>query len=504
MTASTLPIWYNTGKTNTKYVFEWDQLVTISGEYILNPCVECSAPIMEVFIHPLNPFYLTLDEGTLIGINVSLTTGPLVTPYSVSFTVTHINTGVKTVNGGNFPIITYRGVGFRFYGLGIGASITLFNPTITDPLSRAECTTRVVPTWYEPKFRIQSTVPFRKAIITEADQVFFPGKNIGECGCDLSTAGRSCQCPSGISKYGLGLSCRGFGDEGKATQTPDGVIRVSGTDSESGCVIYTGDKGKKYSECNTVPLGTALFTLLVPGAVFDYPSIYIESLPLHGASIFQILSTSSQIPKPLTVSDVSLDCLVDGMLLPYFHTGDELNQLTLTSQNVLPIVMGMNITGSSSSVWAWNSVPDLSASYFIFNSSGMYMSSSGTCFFHICTIVNFNNYAYFGSLSVGGDSFIKDGDTLTIGSTTGGTLTWNELSTLRVIVYVFKAVDDSGFITCVSGPACVYIRVNPDSYFDCRCPTRVLNYLGGHTISEIQIFNYNDKIRSTSYRYISP
>ena len=82
-----------------------------------------------------------------------------------------------------------------------------------------------------------------------------------------------------------------------------------------------------------------MFTLLVNNAVFEYPSVVIESSPVRGVSVFQDLPNTDVIP--LTISQVGFQCNARGMYLPYYYTLDELYQLVAVTRGLLPVFMGV-------------------------------------------------------------------------------------------------------------------------------------------------------------------
>ena len=189
------------------------------------------------------------------------------------------------------------------------------------------------------------------------------------------------------------------------------------------------------------------------------------------------------------------------MFVPYYYTPDELNQLLLTSLNIFPVLIAVNTTGSNSTFWPW--ISPLQNSYFIYNLSSTELGIQGLCVTIIaCKIVNFNNYAYSATRSISGDSFVNDGNTNTLGtSSAGGLLTWTQTSDLEILVYIFGNTTTIG-ISCTGGVCNTGTLTlgGANVYYTCRCPDRLLSYTLG-TFKEIQIFNSGDLMRSTSYYY---
>ncbi len=488
------PKWYNSGKiASENFVFQWNDTVTISGYYYLDPCVLCIDPIMEIIIYPLNLAYTFPD--VYLSVNVSMEVGVLAF-YQVNFTVTQDDTGVTMVNGEEFPTVVFRNPGYLFHNLEIGSGLVLYNPTLTDSTSREQCETRIPPPWYEPRLRIKSTVPYNKCLITEDDLLLYPGYAQGECACDISLAGKTCDCPAVISKFGKEV-CGGFGDNAKSVQTPDGSITTTGSDTEQGCYTWAGVN----TDCKTIDIGRALFTLLVPGAVFDYPSVFVEVTPSKGVSIFQILPNNAN--EYFDDDEVSDACAAKGMYLPFYYTIDELYQLAAVTRGVLPCFMAVDTSTATSETWPWNT-DAVSNSYFIRDDAGVFSSAFGSCSGVVCSIVNFNNYAFSGSITSGGSaSFLIDGNTLVSFTVPVNTiLTWDTESPLEVSVYTFGRTDSVLAIACTFGTTCDDTTISGSIIlYTCRCPNRQLTVEDGIDMSEIQIFSSFDTLRSTSYQY---
>ena len=507
--ASNTPIWYNSGKSNTLYTFQWNITSTISGLYSLNPCVGCTNPIMEVFIYPLNIYYAPPYPIVAVNVSMSVTNNSVpVISYGVNFTVSSAQTGVSVTAGIQYMTYPFQGVGYRFYGVGVGSSVTLYNPTITDNTTRAECTSRVPPIWYEPLLRIESTAPYHECIITTADQLLNPTLNIGQCACDRCCGGPTCDCIAVT-----GYVCGGWGDCGASVLAPDGSTQVTGSGDVCGCYywglvestgLYT------YSDCKTIPIGEAIRTLLVPDSIVSYPSIYITVLPAAGVPIFEFFSNAVLY----NASQVAIQCLTEGMFLPYYYTGDELNQLVLTTESVsFPVFMSLNMSdvslGEYVGIWntTWPWISPIQGSFFIYQLVATPVSLEGTCGTSpstTCTIGNINNYAYSGTITgTTSNSFLIDGNTLVTSTTYAGTLTWSVTSSVEVTIWVFGSTNTGFFTSCTGGylPTPVVSGGGNLIYTGCRCPSRIITLAGGITAAEIQVFNYNDGMRSTVYQY---
>lgn len=484
--------WFNAGKTNNKYIFEEGVEVSISGSYTLLECSTCTDPILKVFIHPLSPYYEFPD--TIISIDVPMVLNQQTT-YTVQFTVTSIDSGSITINDIEFPVNTFRGVGFEITGVKKNAVLTLYNPVITDANYRSQCTTREVPQWYEPLPRIESTVPRRECVITEDDEEEFPGVKIGECACDLSSAGKSCDSPSGISKHEH-ESCRGFGDPNTGVIGPDGNLYTTFSGDEAGTYIWSNTN----TDCKTIDIGRSLYTLLLDGAIYDYPSVYIQATPIGQSPIFDIIENVAN--EHLSYNDIDDICSLNAMFMPYYYTADELTQLIQTTKYTLPVFLAVNTDLSESNSWPWNSLID--DAYMINGQDGEFDAINGNCDLEtVCNIINFNNYAYLSISDETGNNFIKDGNTLTTGTTMTGTLTIEEDATLSLDIYIFSCpgAGTGNAITCVGGSCSSTTISSLQCKKTCRCPTRILSITSGYVISEIQIFSSKDSLRSSAYTY---
>ncbi len=493
--STTTPKWYNSGKiASENFVFEWNDTVSISGYYYLDPCILCVDPIMEIIIYPLNLAYSF--PTVYLSVNVSMEIG-ILTFYQVNFTVTQDDTGITTINGQEFPTLTFRNPGYLFHNIEIGSGLILYNPILTNSASRQQCETRILPPLYEPRLRIKATPPNNKCLITEEDLLLNPGYSQGECVCDVSLAGRTCDCPAVTSKYGKEV-CGGFGDNLKSVLAPDGIITTTGDSTEQGCYIYGGGINV---DCKTIDVARAYFTLLVDNAIFDYPSVFVPVSPARGVSLFQILPNNAN--TYFSFEEVVDACALKGMFLPFYYTIDELNQLAAVTRDYLPIFMGVDTTEATNDSWPW--IDDaISGSYFIRDNPGTLSSEFGTCVGIVCDIVNFNNFAYGGSIvSDGSANYLIDGNTLIASAVPTNTiLTWDIDSSLEVNIYTFGRTNTASAISCTFGTTCDDTIISSDLIlYNCRCPNRQLSITSGIVISEIQIFSSLDTIRSTSYLY---
>lgn len=495
--ASASTLWFNGGKVVTDYVFEQDLESFISGYYKLELCTSCVDPIMEVLIHPINIEYRFPE--LYLSVNVSLTEN-ILTSYTVSFTVTEADTGSYEVNGEIFPLHVFKAIGYKFYGLSIGSMITLYNPVIVNDESRQVCETRVSPPWYEPDARIESSAPLRKCILTKDDQSYFPNTQIGQCSCDLSTAGKKCDCQAVTSKYGKEV-CGGFGDQNSYVKGYDNIYYTTGEGTEAGCFYSVLPSGKKISDCKTISLGRSIFSLNTDGAIFNYPSVYVETTPLRGSSVFRFFDNNN-IPETWEESKDS--CNSQGMYLPYFFTLDEINQFIVDTNQFKPVFIGVDNTLSTETQWPW--IP-VGIGYFMNNPEIEIVSDFGTCDPVLsCGIVNFNNFA-FGAAVTGSASYqyINDGNTNSVIVNAGTyNVKWAETSKLEVDIYIFPVIDTSKItLTCTGGICDTWDTTNINFMFiTCRCPAMYLTFtLTGVSIAELQIFNENDNIRSHSYNY---
>lgn len=485
---------WNSGKSNTGFKFEWNETGSVYGTYLLDPCPSpCTDPYMDIFIYPLSPFYEF--PTTYLTQRVNLTVGVL-SSFLVNFTVTEADTGEFEASDGNdYPNVTFRGVGYLLgEGLPILSAISLFNPLITTEASRTQCQTRNVSNYLDSLYRIEVTAPNRKCIITAADQLLHPDTPLGGCDCDLSTTGEDCGAPAVIGPFGK-EACGGYGDNAKSVLAPDGQIYTTGSGAKAGAYVW----GDNNMDCKTINVGRALYTLLMD-AIYDYPSVYVASIPTRGESVF--LGLQTPVGAEYTYDEAKIECEAAARQdLPYFYSVDEANQLAFQTINRWPVFLSVNSTGATAGTWPW--ISSITDTYLIRDNAGTFNGVTGSCnpATRACRAINFNNYAFSGTLSTSGDAFLIDGNSVTINAAAGGTLTWSPLSDLAILVYVFGDASGAANIVCSFGTTCTSTVVGgADSKWECRCPNRVIEYDAGN-YAEIQIFNARDLARAITYTY---
>jgi hypothetical protein len=492
-TESGVPVkWFNAGKAPQPYTFQWDQTASIYGEYVLNNCPACPDALLEVFLHPLDPGYVPPTD--IISVYVPITNtnpGDTLLTYLVNYTVTTADTGILTVDGEDFPLVVFQGVGFRVHNISTGATFALYNPVITNNETRFDCVNRSQPYWVEPLNAIKSTAPLRECIISIADQEEYPGTIAGECHCDLSTAGGSCSVPATISKFGKS-GCGGYGQEGATVMAPDGQLYVTG---ELGGYVWNG-----HMDCKTFDLGRVAWTTIVPGAIWEYKSVYPPKAPRNGAPVFS--QPPNRLQEQLTIADVGLECEINQALVAYYYTSDELTQLLRLTKNTYPIFMSVDTSAVSDNAFPWES--PIAGALFSDDSSYAVIGDTGSCGtdVEVCEFVNFNNYV-FGKGSV---ALLTDGDTITSAGVAGnGVLNWFDSPPLQgtsVQVWTFLTAAEAGdLITCTDGGTCDKLLGAGDShYYNCNCATRSIDYLNA-AYAEIQVFGLFDLSRSQFYTY---
>jgi hypothetical protein len=474
---------FNGGKTPTQYRFEWNRTATISGQVNLLSCPSCVFPItLTVMIHPIDPSYA--EPTTYLTQAVSITSLGLTT-YQVTFSVTSYDTGVTYRDGQAFPTRPFRGVAFLL-DIPTTSSFYLFNPIITDATTTALCEGRELPTGLvEPRPRIDSTAPYRQCIANAETQQFYPGSDLGDCGCDISTAGRACDCPATTSKYGKEV-CGGFGDPVAAVKGPSGQLQLTGEGTEEGCYVV----GKK-SYCKAIDVGTAVWTLMVPSAVWNYPSIYIDAAPAQGSSLF---FETTPPPLPTAFEDSRALCAAEAAYLPFFFTSDELTQLVRTS--LFPVLMSIDHTTDPAS-WPWLS--NIDGSYFTRDEAGTTVATAVGDFdcsglaIDVCDSINFNNLAY--DSPAGG--CLTDGNTVTVCGASGSTnITYASTSVLEVTV---TAIPSANAVVCVDGVSACDVVTAGEEWL-CRCASRVMDIdTSSGLTAEIKIFASTDEVRVSVY-----
>jgi hypothetical protein len=460
---------------------------------VLNNCPSCPDALLEIYLHPLDPGYV--PPTNIISVFVPITNtnpGASLLTYLVNFTVTTTETGILTVNGEDFPLVVFQGVGYRVHNITTGSTFRLYNPVITNNETRFDCVNRSQPYWTEPLNAIKSTAPLRECIISIEDQEEYPGTTAGECRCDLSTSGSSCSVPATISKFGKS-GCGGYGQEGVTVLAPDGQLYVTG---ELGGYVWNG-----HMDCKTYDLGRVGWTTVVPGAIWEYKSVYPPKAPRNGAPVFS--QPQNRLSEQLTIDEVELDCAVNQALVAYYYTSDELTQLLRLTKNTYPVFMSVDTTAVSESAFPWDS--PISGALFSNDTNYLVIGDSGSCgsYAEVCQYVNFNNYVY----GKGDVALLADGDTVTsAGVVAGGDLNWFDAppqSGTSVQVWVFLTGTEAGtLITCTDGGTCEkFLGAGDNHYYNCNCATRSIGYSNVATYTEIQVFGLFDLSRSQFYTY---
>ena len=116
---------FNSGKTNTKYVFSWNNTAVITFQYYVASCPLCNINSeISIFIYPLNVGYDPLTTLINSPISYPIVVGSIQT-ISFSFTVTETDTGVTIINGQSFPTIAYQGVGINLTAIPTSTTIQI-------------------------------------------------------------------------------------------------------------------------------------------------------------------------------------------------------------------------------------------------------------------------------------------------------------------------------------------------------------------------------------------
>lgn len=489
--------WYNGGKTSIDFKFDWDIPSSVTFYYNLELCTDCSTALLEVMIYPLNLEYNEPDN--IISYNISMVKDVL-TLVSVEFIVTLADTGFYTIEGETFPLRVYKGIGFKVHNVDAGSLVTLYNPVVTTNITRFECETREIPPWYEPPLRIESRSPERFCPVTQDEVDYYPNAQLGRCYCGTDRAGAGCDCIATTSKYGNEV-CGGFGDSNKLVIGADNVYYSTGVGEEAGCYIYTLTSGRKFSDCKAVDLGRYIFTLFVQNAVFDYPSVYVDFSPAKDVPIFRYFEDATERE---TYVQCVVSCASIGMYMPYYETIDTLNQLLVDTRGFLPVFMGVDTLESTPTSWPWDKS---NAGYFLRDPDLEYMSEQGTCNADVCAVVNFNNYAYLSTITPVSASAtaLHDGNTLSRVVQSGTyQVVWSEASDLVVTIVLFGDLTGADTVTCDAGICDAFTSNGVIKTSSCRCPGRFMSLLiaDNNKISEVQVFNSVDTIRSSSYIYI--
>jgi hypothetical protein len=482
-------LYYNSGKTPTQFRFVWNQTAYISGVYDLY-CPTCvGTEQICVLIHPLTREYAwphkNLTQCFLAQQGRDIT-------FTVSFLVTSDDTGSYYSDGEWYPLYPFRGVALLLE-FPQGTLITLQNPIISTAETQLQCVNQQPPLMVEARPRIISTAPYRPCIDTDDLVYEYPGTQIGDCGCDISTGGRTCTCPATTTeKYGK-MVCGGFGCSN--CLTPAGTFTLDG--DESGCYFQNNK-----ALCQTIDIGTAMFTTWVPEAPFSSPSVYIDAPPQDGISLFFPIAVSS----PVGFEEARLLCFAEQAYLPFYYTADELGEMLDAIS--IPSFISVNHT-TNQQKWPW--LANLDGYYFIngdvqtvSNTSittlpGDFNCTSSEDLTAICLTANFQNLAYDTTKGC-----LQDGNTYRYCSASyPTTIVYSSLATLEVQVYIFGATGIT--LSCEgSSLACSTATVRgTDVTYTCRCPTRELTFTAptGGTPTEIQIFSTPFSLPTSVYPY---
>jgi hypothetical protein len=411
--------------------------------------------------------------------------------FAVTFAVTPADTGTIIINNQTFQQFPFQAVGFDLSNLPTGTNLILYNPLITDPTTRALCENYTIPQLVEPLTRLLSTVPYRRCIFNEEIQLDFPGQDIGTCGCDVSTGGEVCDCIAVDSKYGKEV-CGGFGDPDSYLQGADGQFYRTKNGESAGCYIING-----YSDCKTIDIGTLLFTSLVPGAIWNFPSVFPDSPPSNNAPLFIEITNSTQ---NVIFQDATITWEITGSRLAYFLTGNELNQLVVTAD--LPIFI--STLNTSTYQWKWT-ISSPGTDYFFINDQPLSAPSSPiigdySCLLEpeFCEAINFNNW-----ITLNTSNCMIDGNSIDPcpAPTVGDQIIFDSLAPLEQTIYIFNG--PLATIDCFQGGVCQNRQTfGNDVTYSCRCSNRIIQFISANPLAEIQIFSKTDLIRTTLYNYL--
>jgi hypothetical protein len=385
----------------------------------------------------------------------------------------------------------------------------LYNPVITDTDTRTLCVTREVPQWVEKKARMLSSAPLRRCVISPTDQKIFPNNDIGTCGCDTSTGGAACDAPSVISiKYGQKEVCGGLGIPDSIALNPTDPSDIQYTD-ENGVFIYTdASTGTRYAECKLYSLGQAGFTLLVDGAVFDNPSLYVQNIPIFATALFTIPATDPD--TWFTKDENALQCVLDASSEVYFVTADELSQMVETYQFRTPVLTSLEKVDGSET-WEWNTGIATDVFYSI-DTVGDFLGENVDCTTEtgVCAAINFNNFAY-NLLSGGANADLTDGMLSTfdaVGSAVEFAIPVTSPLFVKVYLWWTHGGGSNTYVDCVptGNSLCTASDTSLSAdyeVYECRCPSRVIQVDPSVSIDlyQVMIFDYFDETRTTSYPF---
>jgi hypothetical protein len=293
-----------------------------------------------------------------------------------------------------------------------------------------------------------------------------------------------CDCIAITTKYKERV-CGGFGAEAVSAFAYDGQFYSTGEGQNAGCYLMANGK----TDCLTKDVGKCIFTLLVDGAIWNYPSVYIDTAPSNGQSLFVLLEGAGG-----TFNESVALCRANANQLAYWYTPDELNQFVRTAQ--IPSFIAA-LSTQNLYQWPWENGEE--KTYFINGpATGVNLSPFGTaqgafdCVARpsACLAMNFNNLAYNGT------TCLTNGNTVESPvCATGDVYYTTPSSDLNVYVVIFP---NTGTVACLGEGSCTApVLYTQSAQATCRCSLQAVTVGGG--AREVQIFA--DLFRSNLYDY---
>jgi hypothetical protein len=540
---------FNTGKNLPgMYIFFNNVSATVSG-FVSVDCFACTSnPVVSVWIAPISTDYSYPSVKITLG-SFSVPPGIGLVPYT--FVLGASPPASSIVSG-----VYYQVVGWDFSGLVAGASITLQNGIITDPLIVDQCRHfRGKMPKYKPKPVVRANVPINDCVLSVQDELYFGTARVGECHCDPDYGGGGASCASPVvnTRYGR-LVCAGLGDGGTTALTPARTLAPTGTafpSDEEGVFYYSlAGQAKVRAGCKPLDVGRVLRTRLIPESAFSYPTIYLSISSFDQS--FYVNATTNLLQwmaygvAQAVVAGYSAD-------IASFVTGSEVaDYLGLAVPAALPLFLGLaqnNASASGNYDWAWTDrgfpffpVTCLQGPVYCPTAIG-HCDSPDTCgrplpspvsgcgaadppsssptvapsfapttwTVNLCAAINFNNVYYLG----GGNGFVTDGNFIPVSiyGVVPGTIAL-PLYSGDIYVYVYStglvslSLSNSAATTsCV--PAAPRNAILGLDVFLCQGGTpspgsTAIYYaatVGGETLTEVQAFGILDTSRASVYPY---
>jgi len=532
--ASTFSI-YNTGKVLPS-LYQFRANSTVAG-FVEIECAACTeVPVVTVWVSVINTQFLYPDNVTFpIVVLGSFSVEPGVGAVAYSFTAASLPATTPLYGPGAGP--PFQVVGWGFAGLATGATVTLGNGIITDPLAVLQCMGfRGQLPKFGPLASVDSTAPDNQCVLDVVNMNYYGLTALGECYCDPLGGydGEDCAAPVINTRFGREV-CGGFGDGGVSAVSPAGTVVPTGTaqtDAEGVYVWTDPATGVKRTGCSAIDSGLVMWTRLAVTAAFSTPGFYAE-INTFDQTEYVNATVNLQPLMPYSIAQsIAAGAAAE---IASFVTADEVQQyLGLAPPNMLPLFLDisqndLDTNGNFDFVWTTRSFPVYPPSQHCTSAatcgtvlatpvSGCatpdpvlppYLPTTWTV--GLCAALNWNNLIYLdGSMPHG--SVDGDFSPVPMLGVVSGTILMPTFAQL-VLVYIWSSFVGLSLASPLGGGACSAAapRNNTlqldvflcDGTGDPSAPTALFYATPTMTTQlwEIQVFLENDRNRVLVYPY---